>query len=647
MSAVALHGRKPSMDLKLPPALDRRFEAVDLRLGRHGGPRSERRRDRAAGADRRAVRARARPDRDHRHARRQRRRAAWRAAERARAPLLLRQPRLRGLRGERGRARARPSDGRRRRRRTRRSTRPRRPRWPSSARRGVTAEIVSRATEPAQDRPDPRAGVGRPAEGADRGAARGGAGASARGRTQRVSATPSRSRLRAARSAGRRRSARDERRQARRDRAHRQGGCGALGVRGACAPRDRAWPRADRGRRVRAARRPAGQRLLPARAGGRAGDGASRSGRSRAARRRRSSRSAAGRTLFVARARRPARTPPPRDVPELDGDPRLDARRRRARPAAGARARITAHARRRAARNARRAALRPPALRPAVLLSGRLRRRRVRTPSWPRAPTGRALVPRSSEAGRGSARRLDLATGLLREDGRVTSLRFSSLARPGTVALRAQANPAVVACAPAAAPRARAGRCAPSRSAARPRPRAPRRLRRAIAERRAGGARRRGAGGLRTAAARAPGGWASRWQEADVVIEGDPELQRAVRFALFHLMASVGDADEAAVGARGLSGTGLPRPRLLGQRRLRAALPRGHASGGRAGDARVPRAPSARRARARRARSAGPGARFAWESAGDGRDVTPSLGAARHRRARPHPHGRARGAHRR
>ncbi len=28
MTAVALHGRKPGMDLKLPPALDRRFEAV-------------------------------------------------------------------------------------------------------------------------------------------------------------------------------------------------------------------------------------------------------------------------------------------------------------------------------------------------------------------------------------------------------------------------------------------------------------------------------------------------------------------------------------------------------------------------------------------------------------------------------------------
>ena len=39
------------------------------------------------------------------------------------------------------------------------------------------------------------------------------------------------------------------------------------------------------------------------------------------------------------------------------------------------------------------------------------------------------------------------------------------------------------------------------------------------------------------------------------MIEGDPELQLAIRFALFHLMASVADAGEAAVGARGLSGS--------------------------------------------------------------------------------------------
>jgi hypothetical protein len=49
--------------------------------------------------------------------------------------------------------------------------------------------------------------------------------------------------------------------------------------------------------------------------------------------------------------------------------------------------------------------------------------------------------------------------------------------------------------------------------------------------------------------------WASRWEDADVLIDGDPELQLAVRFAIFHLLASAPDHGEAAVGARGLSGT--------------------------------------------------------------------------------------------
>ena len=48
--------------------------------------------------------------------------------------------------------------------------------------------------------------------------------------------------------------------------------------------------------------------------------------------------------------------------------------------------------------------------------------------------------------------------------------------------------------------------------------------------------------------------WAKRWAEADVRIEGDEHLQLATRIALFHLMASVPDHGEAAVGARGLSG---------------------------------------------------------------------------------------------
>jgi trehalose/maltose hydrolase-like predicted phosphorylase len=117
--------------------------------------------------------------------------------------------------------------------------------------------------------------------------------------------------------------------------------------------------------------------------------------------------------------------------------------------------------------------------------------------------------------------------------------------------------------------------------------------------------------------------WASRWQEADVVVEGDHELQKAIRFALFHLMASVGDRDEAAVGARGLSGTAysghvfwdsdifvLPFLAATHPASARAML-----------EYRVRRLPAARAA----ARAIGrAGARFAWESAASGRDVTPT-----------------------
>ncbi len=45
--------------------------------------------------------------------------------------------------------------------------------------------------------------------------------------------------------------------------------------------------------------------------------------------------------------------------------------------------------------------------------------------------------------------------------------------------------------------------------------------------------------------------WAVRWEHADVQIVGDAALQSATRVALFHLMGSVGDRGEAAVGARG------------------------------------------------------------------------------------------------
>ena len=42
--------------------------------------------------------------------------------------------------------------------------------------------------------------------------------------------------------------------------------------------------------------------------------------------------------------------------------------------------------------------------------------------------------------------------------------------------------------------------------------------------------------------------WAARWDEADVEVIDDPELTKGLRLALFHLMGSVADGGEAAVG---------------------------------------------------------------------------------------------------
>ncbi len=117
--------------------------------------------------------------------------------------------------------------------------------------------------------------------------------------------------------------------------------------------------------------------------------------------------------------------------------------------------------------------------------------------------------------------------------------------------------------------------------------------------------------------------WARRWEDADVIIEGDDELQLGIRFALFHLMASVCESGEAAVGARGLSGTGyrghvfwdtdtfvLPFLAATHPESARAIL-----------EYRLRRLPAAIDA----ARHAGrAGARFPWESARSGRDVTPT-----------------------
>jgi trehalose/maltose hydrolase-like predicted phosphorylase len=118
--------------------------------------------------------------------------------------------------------------------------------------------------------------------------------------------------------------------------------------------------------------------------------------------------------------------------------------------------------------------------------------------------------------------------------------------------------------------------------------------------------------------------WRERWHDADVVVEGDEEAQKALRFALYHLIAA-GDpeSDLASIGARALTGPGYnghvfwdteifvlpflvythpPTARALLAYRYRT-LPA---------------------ARARAEELGYRGALFAWESADTGEDETPA-----------------------
>jgi trehalose/maltose hydrolase-like predicted phosphorylase len=117
--------------------------------------------------------------------------------------------------------------------------------------------------------------------------------------------------------------------------------------------------------------------------------------------------------------------------------------------------------------------------------------------------------------------------------------------------------------------------------------------------------------------------WHRRWELARTDISDDAELDIAVKLAEYHLLACAnGDDDEAAIGARGLTGPSynghvfwdtevfvVPALAAMAPHAARAALAyRWH------------RLDAAREQALRSGRS---GARFPWESAADGRDVTP------------------------
>lgn len=117
--------------------------------------------------------------------------------------------------------------------------------------------------------------------------------------------------------------------------------------------------------------------------------------------------------------------------------------------------------------------------------------------------------------------------------------------------------------------------------------------------------------------------WRCRWRNADIVVGGSVRAQRALRFALYHLIAS-GDpeGDLASVGARGLTGPGY-RGHVFWDTEV-FVLPFfiwTHPPTARALLAYRYRTLDAARAKA--ARLGYSGALFAWESADTGDETTP------------------------
>jgi trehalose/maltose hydrolase-like predicted phosphorylase len=119
--------------------------------------------------------------------------------------------------------------------------------------------------------------------------------------------------------------------------------------------------------------------------------------------------------------------------------------------------------------------------------------------------------------------------------------------------------------------------------------------------------------------------WGERWLDSDVVIEGDPSLQLAVRYSLFGLISAAPDVGEAAVGAGALSGSRY-RGHIFWDTEV-FSLP--FFAGTHPASARAIlryRLNRLEPARAAAQASGRQGARFPWESTRSGLDVTPRSG---------------------
>ena len=122
--------------------------------------------------------------------------------------------------------------------------------------------------------------------------------------------------------------------------------------------------------------------------------------------------------------------------------------------------------------------------------------------------------------------------------------------------------------------------------------------------------------------------WRDRWSASDIRIDGDPAAQRALRFAVYHLVSAANPEDErVSIGARALTGSAyrghvfwdteifmLPFFTLTYPAAARALL--------------MYRYHTLPAARAKAARLGYRGALYAWESADTGEDVTPLFAIA-------------------
>ena len=282
--------------------------------------------------------------------------------------------------------------------------------------------------------------------------------------------------------------------------------------------------------------------------------------------------------------------------------------------------------------------------------AGGVGERLMTLPSWCALPLVAGLP-----AGR---RILDLRDGVLTRDAAVDdvtvrTVRFSCAARPGTAVLIAELDPRSLAEPPEAwAPATSACECrspfgggatgagATALTVPAPGPERPLTVERIVAhvgsparlparkraERLLAEASEVGTAGL---LAEQRDAWRRRWEEADIEVIGDAESTVAARFAVFHLLSSVRRRGETALGARGLTGPAyaghvfwdteafvLPVLAAVDRRAARTVL-----------EYRIRRRGAARGRALRQGRE---GARFPWESAHSGVDVTPRSGIDQH-----------------